>query len=200
MYENPWRSRVSNYLEEGVESYTVDNIKEGGFILKDYLENLDKSLKLRMVTIGEALMAYLRDNLEEFCDLKEIGNLSEDLIIKLLKRKEEEENKDVDVESEEMEEEEEEEEEESPIFRFKAFVTWLSVNSMAEDKKEKTLAMFDFEEFTAEELASDVKNSRLYPSDKIIERMEQLFKKQRDLYLDMHGKYYALKYKTEKLW
>ena len=46
---------------------------------------------------------------------------------------------------------------------------------MDADKKAKVLEIFDFESFTVEELASVVRKSGLYPSDKIITRMEQLY-------------------------
>jgi len=70
---------------------------------------------------------------------------------------------------------EKEEEDEKTIFRFKTFVTWLSTNSMDAIKKDKILKTIDFESFMVEELASVVRKSGLYPSDKIIMRMEQLY-------------------------
>merc|ERR1712192_7905 len=60
------------------------------------------------------------------------------------------------------------------VFRFKIFVKWLSTNPMAADEKAKTLELFDFDHFTIKDLASTVRKSGLYPSDKIIERMEQI--------------------------
>ena len=60
------------------------------------------------------------------------------------------------------------------IKRFRAFLTWLSANSMEADKKDEVLEMFDFNLFTAEELASVVRTSGLYSSDKIIARMLEL--------------------------
>ena len=41
--------------------------------------------------------------------------------------------------------------------------------------KEEVLETLDFDHFTTKQLASDVRKSGLYHSDKIIERMEQLF-------------------------
>ena len=58
---------------------------------------------------------------------------------------------------------------------------------MATDEKAKALEMFDFNHFTVKDLASSVRKSGLYPSDKIIERMEQMFKKQEQI-LDKRNK------------
>ena len=41
--------------------------------------------------------------------------------------------------------------------------------------KEEVLETLDFDHFTAKQLASEVRKSGLYPSDKIIERMAQLY-------------------------
>ena len=41
--------------------------------------------------------------------------------------------------------------------------------------KEEVLETLDFDHFTTQQLASDVRKSGLYQADKIIERMEQLF-------------------------
>ena len=51
---------------------------------------------------------------------------------------------------------------------------WLSTNPMAADEKAKALEMFEFDHFTPEQLALSVRESGLYPSDKIIERMNEL--------------------------
>ena len=94
---------------------------------------------------------------------------------------EEEEDTDYEVsddDEEEVEDESDEDEEEEDIqtiFRFKTFVTWLSANSMDDDKKGEVLGSFEFESFNIEELSSVVTISGLYSSDKIIARMEQLY-------------------------
>ena len=61
------------------------------------------------------------------------------------------------------------------IFRFKTLVTWLSVNSMNTDSVDEVLQMFDFVDFTFKELSSDVRKSGLYPTDQIMERMDEIF-------------------------
>ena len=66
------------------------------------------------------------------------------------------------------------------IFRFKTFLTWLSANSMKAEKKKEVLEMFDFDHFSVGDLASDVKDSSLYPTDKIIQRMEKLFEEKEE--------------------
>ena len=83
------------------------------------------------------------------------------------------------------------------IYRFQTSVNWLSVNSMNEDKKAETLAMFDFDDFDVEDLATVVKNSGLYPSEKIIERMEELFNEQREEMEALKSKNRALKRKIK---
>merc|ERR1712062_200503 len=55
------------------------------------------------------------------------------------------------------------------------FLTWLSVNSMEEEKKDEVLQTLDFEHFTQKELTSVVRKSGLYDIDKIMERIDELF-------------------------
>ena len=88
---------------------------------------------------------------------------------------EDEELDDDDDEEEESDDEDDDEESQNTL-RFKTFVTWLSANSMDADEKDKVLETFDFESFNIEELASVVRSSGFYSSDKIIARMEQLYK------------------------
>ena len=59
--------------------------------------------------------------------------------------------------------------------RFQTFVRWLSVNSIEADMKKEVLTKIDFDHFTFKELVSDVRESDLYPVDKIMERMDKLF-------------------------
>ena len=266
-----------------VESYTVDKIKNGPPVLhKDCLMNLDKCSQMGMETVGETMVAYLRNNMESWAseayaaayelpiatisicsiidlrvdfahyerlrrlqnlqnlqsvrEMREYGRevrfdeavcgLSETMIIKLLEVRpgeddieskvkfekfleidyddgedsgsddpdydpdndddkeesdyEEEEDTDYDTDLEEEEEdgedEEDEEEEIQTIFRFKAFVTWLKSNPIDAAKKDKVLETFKFEAFSMEELTSVVKKSGLYSSEKIIERMGEMYK------------------------
>ena len=63
--------------------------------------------------------------------------------------------------------------------RFQTFVRWLSVNSIEADMKKEVLTKIDFDHFTFKELVSDVRQSELFPVDKIFERMEQLFDAQK---------------------
>ena len=60
------------------------------------------------------------------------------------------------------------------ISRFRTFVTWLSVNSMDIDIKDKVLKTLNFEDFTFKEFSSDVRKSGLYSTEKIMERYEEL--------------------------
>merc|ERR1712062_664278 len=55
------------------------------------------------------------------------------------------------------------------------FLTWLSVNSMEEEKKNEVLQNLDFEHFTQKELTSVVRKSGLYDIDKIMERIDEMF-------------------------
>ena len=61
------------------------------------------------------------------------------------------------------------------ILRFRILTTWHSVNSMEDAMKSEALELFNFDDFTLEELASDVRKSGFYPVDKILARMENLY-------------------------
>ena len=164
---------------EQIESYLADSIKKDHFSIEDCVNNLDKSYNIRMEEVGEALIAYLRENLDQLSEMEEVGVLSEALIIKLLQ-----EEDDVDDEEEDSDDEVEKKEKErqQTVFRFKIFLKWLSTNSIAPEKKAKAIEMFDFDHFSAKDLASTVRKSGLYSGDKIIERMGQLSdEKQRGL-------------------
>ena len=140
---------------EKVESYTLKNIKKEKFNLSDCLKDLEDSSNLGLKNVGEYLLAHLGENFNRISQLKEIGFLSEGLLIRLL----EEKKQFSDV----------------TILRFKTFVTWLKVNSMDDDMKVEVLQTLDFNHFTTKELASDVRKSGLYQIEQIIGRMEQLF-------------------------
>ena len=181
--------KMINLTEEvkQVERYTDDKIFRRGFFFQDCLKNLEKSFKIRSGTIWFDLIMFLRWNLDEICDLEEVAILSDDAIFELLLFSSEEH-------------EDEEEDKEQTVLRFKTYVTWLSVNSMTADSsmKECLLYSFNFDHFTVSELATDVKNSGLYPSDKIIQRMDQLFKEQEDELEALKMENSALKEKTKK--
>ena len=146
-----------------VESYAVGKISKWKFPFSECLKNLDKCSKMRMETLGEALMAHLLGKFYgNWCQLKEVGEVSETMMIRLIQENEEYYFS------------------KNTLLRFKTFVTWLRVNAMDSDKKAEVLEMFDFELFTAEELASVVRTSGLYSSDKIIARMGEICRIQED--------------------
>jgi len=126
------------------------------FPLSDCLKSLDDSSKLGLEKVEETLLELLVENLREISQTKEVGVLSETMMTVLIQFP-------------------------SPfsspqtIHRFRTFVTWLSTNSMNTDSKDELLKMFNFEDFTFEELLSDVRKSGLYSTDQVMERMVQLF-------------------------
>ena len=123
-----------------VESFVINNIKEGKFSFADCLNSLDYSSKMGLNTVGETLLAYLGDNFSNIFSLGEVEVLS--MIIRLL-----EEKKEVRI---------------FTIDRFKTLVTWLKTNSMDKDNKADVLeTLLDFEHFTTKELSSDVRKSEL---------------------------------------
>ena len=135
-----------------VESYSLGKIENCELPFSDCLKNLEKCSKMRMETLGEKLITHLGKYHLYWFQQEEIGVLSETMMMRLLQ-----------------------ETSLSPIIRrFQTFVTWLSANSLDDDKKKKVLETFDFKLFSAAQLASVVRTSRLYSSDKIIARMDQL--------------------------
>ena len=62
--------------------------------------------------------------------------------------------------------------------RYDAFMVWLSKNKVTDEEKFEIVKGFDFEEFTAEELITSVRDSGLYSGQKIDERLLDIFKKQ----------------------
>ena len=152
---------LMNLTEEfkQVERYTEANINippsiNNRFSKSEMLKNLDKCFAMRMENLGETLLTCIGCYIAGFCQLEEVGLLSETMIIRLLQ-----ENK---------------ESYQRTILRLKTFVTWLSTNSMNEEKKDEVLETFDFDFFTLEQLGSDVRTSGLYSSNKILTRMEKL--------------------------
>ena len=162
---------MMNFSEQylKLEAFVAKNITEHKYPYSDCLKSLDDSSKMGLQDVGETLLSHLGKNFIKISDLEEVGELSKPMIVRLLAEKKEVETQ--------------------TILRLKTFVTWLSVNSteekMDEERKrqritleEKVLESLDFEHFTHKELASDVKNSGLYHTDKIMERMELLFETQ----------------------
>jgi len=138
-----------------VESFTLENIKKGKFSFSECLKSLDYSSKLGLKSVGETSLVFLGENFVKIAQMKEVGALSEPMIVRLLQEKGEERSQ--------------------TFLRLNILTTWLSVNSMDAQVKEEVLGTLDFDHFTSKELASEVRKSGLYHCDKIIERMEQLF-------------------------
>ena len=61
---------------------------------------------------------------------------------------------------------------------FKAFTVWLSENEVTIDERSEIADSFDlvFEDFTVEELMTSVRDSGLYPSSKIDQRVLEIVK------------------------
>ena len=60
--------------------------------------------------------------------------------------------------------------------RFIAFIVWLSGNEASVEQKTEIVESFNFDDFTAEELLTSVRDSGLYSAKKIDERVLELFK------------------------
>ena len=93
-----------------VESFAVENIMGAKFTFADCLKSLDYSSKLGLKSVGETLLAYLGENFVNIAQMKEVGDLSEPMILKLL-----DENSRVRSET---------------IHRLNVLTTWLSGNTM----------------------------------------------------------------------
>lgn len=61
------------------------------------------------------------------------------------------------------------------ITRLRTFATWFSSNDLDSVTKEEIQETIEFDDFTTEELATEVKESGLYPTDKIIAKMLENF-------------------------
>ena len=138
-----------------VEAFTLQNITAGKYPLSDCLRSLEDSSKMVLQSVGETLLSHLGQNFLNISSAVEVGELSEAMISRLL--------------------EEQKEEETQTIHRLETFLTWLSVNSMEEEKKDEVLQTLDFEHFTQKELTSVVRKSGLYDIDMIMERIDELF-------------------------
>ena len=62
--------------------------------------------------------------------------------------------------------------------RFDAFMVWLLENKVTEEQKTEIVESLDFEDFTAEELLTSVRDSGLYSGKKIDKRLLDIFKEQ----------------------
>ena len=62
--------------------------------------------------------------------------------------------------------------------RFDAFMVWLLENKVTEEQKTEIIESLDFEDFTAEELLTSVRDSGLYSGKKIDKRLLGIFKEQ----------------------
>ena len=62
--------------------------------------------------------------------------------------------------------------------RFDAFMVWLLENKITEEQKTEIIESLDFEDFTAEELLTSVRDSGLYSGKKIDKRLLDIFKEQ----------------------
>ena len=62
--------------------------------------------------------------------------------------------------------------------RFDAFMVWLLENKVTEEQKTEIIESLDFEDFTAEELLTSVRDSGLYSVKKIDKRLLDIFKEQ----------------------
>ena len=152
---------LMNFSEEfsNVEEFTNILISRGIVPLADCLKSVDVCSMMGLEAVEKKLLTHLSSNITQISEQKDgVQDLSERMIIRLIGN----------VKSSET------------IMRFRTLVTWLSFNSMSEETKEEALKLFDFNQFTVRELASDVKESGLYQKDKIIARMEEIIKEERE--------------------
>ena len=148
-----------------VEAYTLKNITNGKYAMPDCLKSLDDCSKIGLKSVGKTLLTHLGRNFINICEVTEMGELSYEMLTRLLQEKKGVETK--------------------ATLRIKTLLFWLKVNSqkLSEESKDKTLKTMYFvlEHFTHRELASsDVRMSDLYDIDEIMERMDQLFKTLRE--------------------
>ena len=104
-----------------------------------------------LTAVGRTLLCHLGQNFKEFSQMKEVGLLSETMMITLL-----EINRDA---------------KDFTLYRFRTILTWLANNPMSPE----VLGMINFEDFTIEDLASDVTKSGLFSIGRIMVRMMEIF-------------------------
>ena len=152
---------LTNLPEEfgAVESFTISKMKSGRFIRSDCLRALDHCSRLGLESVGNSLMTHLGENFVCFSLLYKdealtLGTLSGNMLVRLLEERREVKH--------------------CTIHRFRTLLTWLSFNEK-DIVNEELLELFDFDDFTPGELATDVRKSGLYEKDRIIERMDELY-------------------------
>merc|ERR1711936_1270250 len=138
-----------------VEGFAVDNIKDGKFSLSDCLKGLADCSLAGLQAVLEALLAHLGENFVNFSQMEDVCLLSQHMVLRLLQEKEDDQSQ--------------------TIHRFRTLMAWLSGNSTNAQMVDEALTMFDFDHFTVNELASDVRDSGLYWNSQIIGRMKELF-------------------------
>ena len=90
----------------------------------------------------------------------------------------------------EDDDDEEDEDDRKPTLKdlFYAFVFWLTENDCTEKEKEMIMGYFNFNDFTTEELLTDVKESGLYPIEDIHRRVIDIFRCQEKEILELKSK------------
>ena len=112
---------------------------------------LDECFTMGLTAVGRTLLCHLGQNFKELSQMKEVGLLSETMMITLL-----EINRDA---------------KDFTLYRFRTILTWLANNPMSPE----VLGMINFEDFTIEDLASDVTKSGLFSIGRIMVRMMEIF-------------------------
>ena len=143
---------LTSYPEEfvAVESYTIKKIRNRSFSIADCLVSLEHCSPLKLETVKSTLL----NRLGVLSTISEaLGALSGDMLGRLLQERREDPS--------------------MTIYRFETLVFWLSVN-LETNKKDELLKMIDFDHFNIQDLATDVRKSGLYDTDRIIERMAEL--------------------------
>ena len=77
--------------------------------------------------------------------------------------------------------------------RLDAFVFWLSENDCSEEDKKEITDSFIFDEFTPDELLTDVRKSELYSIEKIDQRLKVMFNDQKKSLVDKDKRFRTLK-------
>ena len=111
----------------------------------------DECFTMGLTAVGRTLLCHLGQNFKELSQMKEVGLLSETMMITLL-----EINRDA---------------KDFTLYRFRTILTWLANNPMSPE----VLGMINFEDFTIEDLASDVTKSGLFSIGRIMVRMMEIF-------------------------
>ena len=118
-----------------------------------------------LTAVGRTLLCHLGQNFKELSQMKEAGLLSETMMIALL-----EINRDA---------------KDFTLYRFRTILTWLANNPMSPE----VLGMINFEDFTIEDLASDVTKSGLFSIGRIMVRMMEIFIADQNILINQLNKY-----------